>query len=386
MKQTFTKQQLVGRIGNSALAFRGYNITNLGKTPDLLDVAAYRPILEQVLQTASEICSKAIGESVDLAARARAREPSCLASFPQDVATIVAVEVAHYRLLEELFEIPIKRAKSTIGYSLGELTSLILGGVFELEQILPLPLSMARECAELAENVTMGVLFTRKRLLDMNIVRRLCAHISAEGKGMIAPSTILAPNTTLLLGEGDTIPRFQEKMTGAFPDRVMLRKNQNKWPPLHTPILWRKGLAEQAAIKVHEIGGGFLVPSPPIISCVTGKASYNDYNSREILVRWIDHPQLLWDVIHETLANGTETILHFGPEPNLIPSTYERIGIDVSTQIERNFMGRLGKRVMNSLAQRPWLTSLLTKDAFLLRAPFIEHVIVEDWLLANAPA
>jgi [acyl-carrier-protein] S-malonyltransferase len=74
-----------------------------------------------------------------------------------------------------------------------------------------------------------------------------------------------------------------------------------------------------------------------------------------------------------------------GPEPNLIPSTYERIALDVSTQIGKNFMGKLGRRFMSGLAQRQWLIYLLTKDAALLRAPFIEHIILEDWLLANAP-
>jgi [acyl-carrier-protein] S-malonyltransferase len=37
------------------------------------------------------------------------------------------------------------------------------------------------------------------------------------------------------------------------------------------------------------------------------------------------------------------------------------------------------------MMQRPWLASVLPARASLLRAPFVEHIILEDWLLENAP-
>lgn len=378
-------RSLLGSPGTAALAFRGYNITNLGKTPELLQVPAYRPFLVEKLREAAEIYQRSTGRPVDLVERIEKRIASDLASFGIDAAVIVAVSLAHLEIMEKLFQYPTKRVRATFGYSLGELPALILGGVFTMDQILTIPLSMADDCASLAPDVSMGVLFTRGRALDATVVRRLCAQVCAEGDGLIAPSAVLAPNATLLLAEGDALKRFQTRMASAFTERVMIRRNQHKWPPLHTPLVWRQNLAERGALATYKIGGGFVAPVPAVISCVTGKASYNDYNSREILTRWIDHPQLLWEVIHETLVMGIETIIHIGPEPNLIPSTYERIALDVSTQIGKNFMGRFGERVITSIAQRPWLTSLLTKDAALLRAPFIEHIKLEDWLLEHAP-
>jgi [acyl-carrier-protein] S-malonyltransferase len=43
-------------------------------------------------------------------------------------------------------------------------------------------------------------------------------------------------------------------------------------------------------------------------------------------------------------------------------------------------------KAISGMMRRPWLASLLPARAALMRAPFVEHVIVEDWLLANAPA
>jgi [acyl-carrier-protein] S-malonyltransferase len=42
-------------------------------------------------------------------------------------------------------------------------------------------------------------------------------------------------------------------------------------------------------------------------------------------------------------------------------------------------------RAAAGLARRPWLSSLLPSRAALLRAPQIQHVILEDWLLENVP-
>ncbi len=130
------------RIGTAALAFRGYDVANLGRGPELLDHPAYGPAVREVLAEAAEACSEACGIKVDLAARIRAREGTTLDTFPQDIATIVALEVAQLRLLEEVFEVPVRQARMSFGYSLGELSALIVGGVFSLRQVLSIPLML----------------------------------------------------------------------------------------------------------------------------------------------------------------------------------------------------------------------------------------------------
>jgi [acyl-carrier-protein] S-malonyltransferase len=119
------------------------------------------------------------------------------------------------------------------------------------------------------------------------------------------------------------------------------------------------------------------------LSLVTGKLSYNDFNARDILCRWIDHPQRLWDAVYETLALGVQVVIHVGPDPNLIPATFQRLSDNVKAQLSGRSLNSLGLRAMSHAVKRPWLTALLPSRTALLRAPHVEHVILEDWLLAQ---
>jgi [acyl-carrier-protein] S-malonyltransferase len=42
-------------------------------------------------------------------------------------------------------------------------------------------------------------------------------------------------------------------------------------------------------------------------------------------------------------------------------------------------------RAVSGLARRPWLAAMLPANAALLRAPYVKHVNLEDWLLENLP-
>ena len=128
--------------------------------------------------------------------------------------------------------------------------------------------------------------------------------------------------------------------------------------------------------------GGFTAPKPPVLSCVTGETSYNWNNSREILNRWVDHPQNVWDVVDQILAAGVETVIHVGPEPNILPATFNRLKNNIAAQLSGSSLVTLGLRTMSQIARRrPWLASLIHSDATLLRAPFVEQILLEDWLL-----
>lgn len=375
--------ELKDRNGSLAFSFRGYNFANLGRTPELLAHPAYGPRVEAALRHASDVASEGLGRGVDLLERVRQQVESTPESFGEDCAMIVAMELVQLRLLEEFHGVDFEKAKLAFGYSLGEVAALIAAGVYEMDSLLRLPLAMADECVELGRDTMMGVLFSRGPELSLETVQRLCVRITHEGRGTIAMSAHLTPNTVLLLAQGRTLDRFEELMKEAFSDRVYLRRNQHRWPPLHTPLLWDRHIASRAAVLMRTTAGGFAAPKPPVISSVTGKASYNDYNSRELLIRWIEQPQKFWDVICETLAQGAELIVHVGPDPNLIPATFKRVSENVAAQLRGRSLNRLGLRAMAGMVRRPWLTRLLSSRAQLLRAPFVEHVVLEDWLLAT---
>src|SRR5512135_388622 len=103
-----TVADLKARIRSSAFAFRGYDIANLGRSREYLEHEVYGPVVARLLEHASALCSEAIKEKVDLADFIRSGKRTALETFPLDIATIVAVEAAQLRLLEECFDIPIR--------------------------------------------------------------------------------------------------------------------------------------------------------------------------------------------------------------------------------------------------------------------------------------
>lgn len=383
MTDSPANDSLAENIGTSAFAFRGYNVTNLGRSQEMLAHPAYGSILRKHLVRASEVCSAAIGREVDLVVRVRRGRNPTLRSYPQALSLIVAIELAHIEILETLFEVKFSDAQLALGYSLGEVTALIAADVFTLEAALTPLLILGQDAAELASNVRMGVIFSRGPALDVEAVERMCVRITSEGKGTIGISTYLSPNTLLLMGQGKTIDHFKRLMPDVFPERTHLRKNPKRWPPIHTAIARQRNISDRAGVMLETAKGGDTAPTLPILSCITGKESYHNYNAREHMTRWVDHPQKLWDCIDTLLARGVETVIHVGPEPNIIPATLTRLANNVLTQTSAKGLTGMGLRAMSRIVRRshPWLTNLISSDATLLRAPFVQQIILEDWLL-----
>jgi len=134
-----TPVTLPARIQRAAFAFRGYDIANLGRSAELLAHERFGPIVRTVLNEVSALASDVLGRHIDVAARVAAEQESSLETFPEDVALIVGMGLAQLRLLEDLFGIAYSKGQLAIGYSIGELTAMIAGGVYTLDQLLPVP-------------------------------------------------------------------------------------------------------------------------------------------------------------------------------------------------------------------------------------------------------
>jgi [acyl-carrier-protein] S-malonyltransferase len=372
---------LQDRLSNAAFVFRGYNVTNLGRSQELLAHHAYGPIVEHYLEEASQVASEMLNRKIDLVARVERGEETDLETYGDAVALIISVEQAQLRLMEEFFDIDYAKARLSFGYSLGEIGALVAGGVLDMKTALHVPLSMASDCIELARDVTLGILFSRGPALDADAVYKLCLRINSAGKGVIGISSYLSPNSLLLMGQGNTIDRFADLMREWLPQKLYLRKNDSRWPPMHTPIVWQKHIPNRAALMMQTLPGGFTAPTPPVLSLVTGKISYNEFNARDLLARWVDHPQRLWDAVSETLSMGIDTLIHVGPDPNLVPATYKRLADNVTTQLAARSWEGVGLRAVSRAVRRPWLAKLLPTRSSLLRAPFVKQINLEDWLL-----
>jgi len=376
---------LKDRISNSAFVFRGYNVTNLGRSVELLAHAAYGPIVESYLHEASAVCCDVLARKVDLVRRVEQRSEPSLDQYAEAVAIIVAISQAQLKLLGEFFGIEYAKARLGFGYSLGEISALIAGGVMDMHSGLRVPLALSDDSAALAHDVTLGVLFSRGPALDSDAAYKLCLRINAEGHGVIGISSYLSPNSLLLMGQRHTVDRYRDLMPEALPQKLYLRKNDSRWPPLHTPIVWERNIPNRSAVMMHTLPFSSTGPRPAVLSLVTGKMSYNDYNARDLLARWADHPQRLWDAVSETLAMGIDTIVHVGPEPNLVPATFKRLADNVTTQLAAKSWEGVGLRAVSRAVRRPWLAKLLPTRSSLLRAPFVRQINLEDWLLDQNP-
>jgi [acyl-carrier-protein] S-malonyltransferase len=185
----------------------------------------------------------------------------------------------------------------------------------------------------------------------------------------------------LLLGQGGTIEHFQNAMSKVVPGQLYLRLNPGKWPPLHTPIMWQKCIPDRSARLMQSKRFQFAAPTPEILSLVTGKFSYGPTNGLDLLHRWVDHPQRLWEAIYQSLQAGIETYLHVGPEPNIIPATLNRLQSNIRGQTKNHF----GIRALTAAVRRSWLQSILPERTSLLRAANIRQINLEDWLLEQMP-
>ena len=374
-------------LSTTAFAFRGYNVANLGRTPELLAHPVYGCMIEKQLVRASELYEATTGLTADLVERVRKQRESTPATYPEDLALIVAVELAQLNILQEHFDVSISGAQLSVGYSLGEVTALVCSGVFDLESALPPILTLAADAQQLGNDVTMGILFSRGDALDLDLIRSACVTVSAAGQGCISISSLLSPNSLLLLGQGDTIDQIKAHLAESYPARLHLKKDPNRWPPLHSTITRQRNLPNRTSVMLDTIAGGLQAPTPPIISCVTGEISYNTFNSRELIAQWIDQPQRLWDVVNQLLSEGVETVVHVGPGPNIIPATMSRLSNNVESQMSDGSLTGLGLRAISKIVRRsrPWLAPLLSSNTTLLRAPFVKQVVLEDWLLDNSP-
>lgn len=375
---------LAEKLSSTALAFRGYNTTNLGRTAELLSVPAYAPLLLHQLGVASKVCGDVLGRPVDLLERVKSNLEAELERYAEAVALVFAVELAQLDMLREVHGIDPQDASLAFGYSLGELVALAASGRLVPEESMRVPLAMATDCAALSPNATMGILFSRSLPIDEQLALQLCDEISAAGKGVIGISAILSPNTFLILGQNETVERFKERMVSAFPHKVHLRVNDSRWPPLHTPIVRQRNVPDRAAVMLQTMQMHNAAARLPVFSLVTGQLVTDGVSTRQTLRDWIDQPQRLWDAVCYVLQSAVDTVVHVGPAPNVIPATFARLSENVQQVKAKQNLSGLRARAMARLVDRRWLSSRLPTSASLLRAPQLEHIILEDWLLENA--
>jgi [acyl-carrier-protein] S-malonyltransferase len=361
-----------------ALAFRGYNITNLGRTRELFEDARYSAHLTAELEFASRMASQFLEQPVDLITAARDGVDLAETRYGEAVAFILAVEFAQFAILREICGVATEKCRLAYGYSLGEIAALVCGGLLPKESAYEIPLRVAKDCHALMVNSRLAIVFSKESAIPPLAIEQICLDITREYGDTIAVSSQLAPNTLLVIGQGNTLKELARRIKEMNLDGIVVRPKDNRFPPLHTPIIWQRHLTDRISIMLQKTHFAEQPPAPPVFSMATGKVDYTPYNARDHLRQWMDHPQKLWDAIDFTLSHGVDAVIHLGPDPNLIPATYKRLSENVTSQFQTN----MGLLALSYAVHRPWLQSIMPQQAFLLRAPTIQQVILEDELLA----
>ena len=208
---SLTADALGARLRKTAFAFRGYNVTNLGRTPELWDVPAYRPVLAHWLEIGSQVCRSVCGGSTDLVARVVGKLEADLDHYAEAVALIMSVELAQIQLLRESHGVDYSASTLAFGYSLGELTAVAANEITPPEEAMRVPISLAEDCAALARGVRMGIVFSRRAAIEERAMHSLCEEITAERRGVIAVSAVLSPEHFLSARARRHFGKIQER-------------------------------------------------------------------------------------------------------------------------------------------------------------------------------
>jgi len=111
--------ELAHQLPHAALAFRGYNVTNLGRSRELLEHGLYGPTVEKHLRELSPVTAETLKRDVDLVRFVREGKERSLETYGEALSLIVAMEMAQLELLDTHFDIDYAGAKLSFGYSLG---------------------------------------------------------------------------------------------------------------------------------------------------------------------------------------------------------------------------------------------------------------------------
>ena len=95
--------QLRACLPSAAFAFRGYDLTSLGRSDELLAHANYGPVVREELIRAAGYYTEITGRPLDLVQRVENRCETSIETFADANVLLLAMELAQLRLLEEFF-------------------------------------------------------------------------------------------------------------------------------------------------------------------------------------------------------------------------------------------------------------------------------------------
>ena len=254
---------------------------------------------------------------------------------PHDVAMIVAMEIAQIALLEEFFGVPVREARLSFGYSIGELTRPGRRRRLHDRPAPARPAGAGRRRRRARPRRDDGRPLHQGPRAAAEDVERLCLAVSSEGRGLIGPSAFLSPNTALLLGQGDTLDRLEAHDARVLPrarscsgaSRTGGRRCTRPWSGSGTSPTGPPSPCTGSRAAGQPVAPGHLVrhrrgelrrPQQPRAPRPLDRRARNGSGTSST----------------RRSPPGVEVVVHVGPAPNLIPATFARLGNNVSRQLD----------------------------------------------------
>lgn len=186
------------------------------------------------------------------------------------------------------------------GHSLGEFSALVAAGVLGFEDGLRLVYARAMAMQAACDKAP-GTMAAVINLTD-DVIEKICAEVSAEGKGTVVPANYNCPGQLVISGDVEAINVACEKLKEAGAKRALVLPVGGAF---HSPLMQPAKDELEAAIEKTE----FHTPRCPIYQNVDGKAHTDAAEIKANLIAQLT-ASVLWtkEVVNMLEAGATEFI------------------------------------------------------------------------------
>lgn len=235
----------------------------------------------------------------------------CFRGSPEDLAltrntqpAVLAVSVAVFKVLKSMGVVP----GVVAGHSLGEYSALVAAGSLGFAEAIRL----VRKRGELMQRAVPPGAGTMAAVIGLgrDAVERCCRAARDAGAGEVEPANFNAPDQIVISGETAAVKTAGELCTEAGARRVIPLKVSG---PFHSKLMAGAASAFEAELRKAEIG----TPDVPVVCNVTGRASCDAVELREMLVRQISSPVLWEESVRYMWEAGARAFVEAGPGKTL---------------------------------------------------------------------
>ncbi|MCR4401905.1 MAG: ACP S-malonyltransferase [Firmicutes bacterium] len=217
---------------------------------------------------------------------------------------VLTVSVAVFRVLESMGMQP----SIVAGHSLGEYSALVAAGCLGFSQAVRL-VRRRGELMQAAVPPGVGAMAAIVGLGRIDVVR-CCEDARNSGAGDVNAANFNAPDQVVISGETGAVRVAGELCSRAGARRVIPLRVSG---PFHSKLMTSASSAFEAELRGVDLG----TPAVPVVCNVTGRASCDADELREMLVKQMSSPVLWEESVRYMWETGARAFVEAGPGKTL---------------------------------------------------------------------